>query len=63
MALTPLEVLRRLDAVVLAVPHRAYLEAGEAGIGAMLGPAGIVIDVKSALDPARLPAGQGYWSL
>lgn len=63
LALSPLELLRDLDAVVLAVPHRRYLEAGEAGIGAMLGPAGIVIDVKSVLDPARLPAGQGYWSL
>ena len=31
LALTPLERLRDLDAVVLAVPHRAYLDLGEAG--------------------------------
>ena len=49
--------------MVLAVPHRAYLELGEAGFGAMLGAAGILVDVNSALDPARLPAGHGYWSL
>ena len=44
--------LRQLDALVLAVPHRAYLELGAAGICACSAPGGIVIDVKSALDPA-----------
>ena len=47
-----LGALRGLDALVLAVPHRAYLELGEAGLAAMLAPAGILVDVKSALDPA-----------
>jgi len=45
------------------VPHRAYLELGEPGLVAMLGPRGILIDVRSALDPARLPATLAYWSL
>ncbi len=63
LELSPLELLRDLDGLVLAVPHRAYLTLGEAGMAELLRPSGILIDVKSALDPARLPAGQTYWSL
>ncbi len=63
LELAPLELLRRLDALVLAVPHRAYLELGESALAAMLGPAGILVDVRSALEPARLPPGHTYWSL
>lgn len=61
--LTPLEALRSLDALVLAVPHKAYLVLGEGGIAARLAASGIVVDVKSVLDPSRLPAGLSYWSL
>jgi UDP-N-acetyl-D-galactosamine dehydrogenase len=61
--LAPLEALRRLDALILAVPHRDYLALGENGLAAMLDPQGIVIDVRSAMDPERLPAGLTYWSL
>jgi UDP-N-acetyl-D-galactosamine dehydrogenase len=63
VALSPLELFRGLDAVVLAVPHAPYLALGEEGLGAMLRPAGILIDVKSALRPERVPAGRTYWSL
>jgi UDP-N-acetyl-D-galactosamine dehydrogenase len=63
LELAPLALLRDLDALVLAVPHRAYLEHGELGLAAMLGPRGILSDVRSALDPARLPATITYWSL
>ncbi len=63
LELSPLELLRDLDGLVLAVPHRAYLALGEAGMAALLRPSGILIDVKSALDPTRLPAEQTYWSL
>ena len=63
LELSPLELLRDLDGLVLAVPHRAYLTLGEDGMADLLRPSGILIDVKSALDPARLPAGQTYWSL
>ena len=61
--LLPLDRFRGLDALILAVPHRAYLEAGEHGLAGMVAPTGIVIDVKSVIDPARLPAGLTYWSL
>ena len=63
LALVTLEPLRELDALVLAVPHRTYLELGEQGLAAMLAPAGVLVDVRSALDPDRLPTGIAYWSL
>ena len=55
--------VRELDALVLAVPHRAYLAQGVPGLAALLAPRGILIDVRSALDPALVPASLTYWSL
>lgn len=63
LALTPLERLRDLDALILAVPHRVYLDGQEQALAAMLSRNGVLVDVKSVLDPARLPASQRYWSL
>jgi len=54
--------LSDLDALVLAVPHRRYL-ADENRLFAMLRPDGVLIDVRSALAPSRVPAGLRYWSL
>lgn len=61
--LAPLDAFHDLDAVIFAVSHAEYLALGTAAIGAMLGPDGVVIDVKSALAPDALPAGTRYWSL
>ncbi|MGD9509616.1 MAG: nucleotide sugar dehydrogenase [Geminicoccaceae bacterium] len=61
--LSPLELLRGLDALVLAVPHRCYRELGAAGLAGMLAQSGILLDVRSVLDPAELPPGLSYWSL
>lgn len=58
-----LDLWHGLDALVLAVPHRAYRELGEAGLAAFLAPGGILIDVRSALDPAAIPPTLAYWSL
>lgn len=52
-----------LDALVLASPHRVFLAEGEAGIGGRLRPGGLLIDVRSVLDPKGLPADRRYWSL
>ena len=57
------DALAGLDALILAVPHRAYLERPVAEILAPLKPDGVVFDVKSALDPAEIPEGLFYWSL
>ena len=61
--LVGIERMTHLDALVLAVPHMAYRRMGEAEIGAMLAPGGIVADIKSVLERSRLPPGHVYWSL
>jgi UDP-N-acetyl-D-galactosamine dehydrogenase len=60
--LVSLEEHRDLDAIILAVPHRAYLEQLPAILGRLTSN-GVFIDVKSALDPTKVPAGMTYWSL
>ncbi|MEL6486187.1 MAG: nucleotide sugar dehydrogenase [Pseudomonadota bacterium] len=56
------EDLRDLDALVLAVDHAAYVSAPEALL-ARLKSKGVLIDVKSVLDPALVGPDQLYWSL
>jgi UDP-N-acetyl-D-galactosamine dehydrogenase len=63
LAFTPLEAFRDLDGLILAVPHRAYLQAPVAELCGRLKPGALLVDVKSALDPGKLPAGCRYWSL
>jgi UDP-N-acetyl-D-galactosamine dehydrogenase len=65
-----LEEMARLDALVLAVPHRWYLsDVGAPAIAALVRDGGVLVDVKSALDPAELARGGGsrprlrYWSV
>jgi UDP-N-acetyl-D-galactosamine dehydrogenase len=62
IALTPLSEFRNLDALVLAVPHREVM-AAPAAIFAMVKDGGALIDVKSALRPADVPAHLSFWSL
>ena len=52
-----------LDALVLAVPHAEYLANGDSGLLTRLKPDAIIVDVKSAIDPAAVPAPLTYWSL
>jgi len=61
--LSPIEAFGDLDAVIYAVGHKDYAELGQAAIAAMVMPGGVIIDVKSSLVPADLPAGLRYWSL
>ena len=55
--------LRDLDGLILAVPHREFSSDGFAAPLAALAPGGALIDVKSAVDRALVPAGIAYWSL
>jgi len=51
---------------VLAVCHRWYLDLGAARLCGMVRDGGVVVDVKSALDPGAPALGQRkirYWSL
>ena len=61
--LSPIDEFAGLDAVVLAVSHTELIALGAAKLAAMLKPGGVLIDVKSALDPATVPAGVTYWCL
>jgi UDP-N-acetyl-D-glucosamine/UDP-N-acetyl-D-galactosamine dehydrogenase len=61
--LKAIEELTRLDALVLAVSHKWYLEGGLDRLTGMVRDGGIVVDVKSVLDPARLGGRVRYWSL
>ena len=58
----PLEAFHDLDVLIFAVSHQQYLDQ-RADLLARLKPGGVVIDVKSMLDPKAIPAGLRYWSL
>jgi UDP-N-acetyl-D-galactosamine dehydrogenase len=63
LELTQLDAFRDLDALVYAVPHRAYAELGQAAVWGMVADGGAVVDVKSVLDPAAAPRGIRYYCL
>lgn len=58
--LVDLGEIESADAVVLAVPHRELLGVD---LCSLVRPGGLVVDVKSALDPKALCPKLGYWSL
>jgi UDP-N-acetyl-D-glucosamine/UDP-N-acetyl-D-galactosamine dehydrogenase len=62
LALSPLAQFSNLGAVILAVNHRAYLDLDGKLFG-MVKEGGVLIDVKSALDPKTIPKSLLYWSL
>ncbi|MBN8549917.1 MAG: nucleotide sugar dehydrogenase [Deltaproteobacteria bacterium] len=57
------ESMQKLDALVLAVPHREYLKRPAGEFAAMVRPGGMLADLKSALDRQALGANVSYWSL
>jgi UDP-N-acetyl-D-galactosamine dehydrogenase len=61
--LVPIEELVGLDAVIVAVSHKWYLSLGQAGIQAMIRDGGVLVDVKSVLDPAKAARKIRYWSV
>src|ERR671923_1667179 len=63
LAPAPLEAFTDLDAVVLAVPHQAYLKLNPSRLFAMVRPGGALLDVKSVLRPDDAPADRIYWCL
>ena len=48
---------------MLAVPHRVVMERLVEDLICRIKPGGVVVDVKSALDCASIPAGIAYWRL
>jgi UDP-N-acetyl-D-galactosamine dehydrogenase len=60
--LRPFDALADLDAVIVAVAHQEFLDDLDR-IFAGVREGGLVIDVKSVLDPAALRSDLRYWSL
>jgi len=64
LVLSALDQIQGLDALILAVAHKQYLDLGADALARRVNPGGVLIDVKSALDPKTLPPGRvGYWCL
>jgi UDP-N-acetyl-D-galactosamine dehydrogenase len=63
LKLANLDEFRKLDALILAVSHKQYLEMGSPKLCSFVRDGGIFVDVKSALDSARMERGIRYWSL
>lgn len=63
ITLAPWEPLFSLDAIILAVPHRQYLELAPEQLIRYLNPDGIFMDVKSAFDRSQFSSKIVYWSL
>lgn len=62
IVLKNLEEVHGLDALVLAVPHAAYLQKRDRLCHAIV-PNGVLMDIKSAIDPKGVPPTIRYWSL
>ncbi|MBV9548137.1 MAG: nucleotide sugar dehydrogenase [Alphaproteobacteria bacterium] len=62
LSLNGQEEFQGLDALILAVPHKSFLTDKDR-LSAMLNPGGVILDVKSVLEPSLIPATLRYWSL
>ena len=60
--LVTLEEFTRLDALVYAVGHDEY-RALHDNVSEMVGQGGIIIDVRSLIDPSKIRPDITYWSL
>jgi UDP-N-acetyl-D-galactosamine dehydrogenase len=63
LRMASLDEFKNLDGLVFAVSHKHYLEMGQKKILSFVRDGGVVADVKSALDPAKVDRGIRYWSL
>ena len=56
------DTLVDLDAMILAVGHEQF-ESLRNNLSSMLDDNGVIIDVKSLIEPSSVPKGREYWSL
>jgi UDP-N-acetyl-D-glucosamine/UDP-N-acetyl-D-galactosamine dehydrogenase len=61
--LVPFECLTELDALIYAVPHSNLKARGAAAIARTLRRGGVLMDIKSVIDPGSLPSDLAYWAL
>jgi UDP-N-acetyl-D-galactosamine dehydrogenase len=61
---TKIEDLTQLDALIVAVAHKEFLDMPVSALAERVKPGGVLVDVKSALSVDTLPKGRvSYWSL
>jgi UDP-N-acetyl-D-glucosamine/UDP-N-acetyl-D-galactosamine dehydrogenase len=63
VSLRPWDDIADLDAMIYAVSHSYYQSMGQEALLSRVREGGVIVDVKSTLDPNRLPRGLHYWSL
>jgi len=61
--LLPWEKLSNLNAVVVAVAHDVFRAKTVSELLTLLDDGGVIVDVKSMLNPAEIPDQVAYWSL
>ncbi len=61
--LTQLDQFSDLAALIYAVPHEAYASMGPGRMSEMIARNGILVDVKSKIDPQAVRPDITYWSL
>jgi UDP-N-acetyl-D-galactosamine dehydrogenase len=61
--IAPWSELKELDVLIFAVPHQQLLDKPTAELLAPLRSGGLLLDIKSAIDPRALPKSLRYWSL
>jgi len=55
--------LESLDAMIYAVSHDFYRDMGQETLLSHIRDGGVIVDVKSVLDPDAIPRDISYWSL
>ena len=60
--LSSLEDLKELDAVVMAVPHKAYLEESFQNLGWRFRGDGVLVDIRAIFE-GEVPTNVSYWCL
>jgi len=63
LTLTALDEFTQLDALIVAVSHKQYLQMGQKRLMDMVADNGAFIDVKSAFSANTMERGLTYWSL
>lgn len=63
LRLSKLDDMGALDALILAVPHDAYRGGKDLYLQELVAKQGMIVDVRSALDPELIRDDITYWSL
>jgi UDP-N-acetyl-D-galactosamine dehydrogenase len=61
--LASMDDFKDLDVLVLAVSHKQYLDLGQSKLQSLVREGGVLIDVKSVLDPLKVDRKLSYWSV